>query len=417
VTDPSTIPDGRLLDVNELEGGYVDAECRRLLVFAREGALPGLGFGWLDERGCVDRSQGVHTWVTARMTHVFALASLRREPGALNLAAGGVQSLLSGPLRDSSHGGWLGRVDMNGRPVDDRKLAYDHAFAILAGCSALTAEVPRAEVLLDEAVTVFERRFLDSAGRVIDGYPRDFSEPGHYRGANSSMHTVEALLALGDVRADPAWHHVALTIAEHLVGRVTEAFGDRLPEHYDVDWTPLPEYNVDHKEDPFRPYGVTPGHLLEWSRLLLQLEATLDDPPSWLFSKAQRLFAVAVEIGWSVDGRPGFVYTTDWEDHPVVRNRMHWVHAEAVAAAAALAARTDAAEYSTWVSAWWYFIGEHFMVAHPGSGENWYHELDGENHPTSQVWSGKPDVYHAYQALLLDRHRVGRSLAERLSTG
>ena len=44
--------------------------------------------------------------------------------------------------------------------------------------------------------------------------------------------------------------------------------------------------------------------------------------------------------GWDVDGAPGFVYTVDWSGKPVVRERMHWVAAEAVGAAAALHAAT-----------------------------------------------------------------------------
>ena len=217
---------------------------------------------------------------------------------------------------------------------------------VLAASSAVAAGVPGADALLDDAVAVFDEHFLDEAGRVVDSCPRDFSAAEAYRGANSSMHTVEALLALGDVRSDPSRHRAALAIAEHLVHQVAVGHGGRLPEHFDADWAELPDYNADQPDDPFRPFGVTPGHLFEWSRLLLQLEAVLPDPPDWLLADAQLLFRVATDIGWSVDGRPGIVYTTDWQDRPVVRRRMHWAHAEAVAAAAALAARTGEAGYA-----------------------------------------------------------------------
>ncbi|HYF72179.1 MAG TPA: AGE family epimerase/isomerase, partial [Nocardioides sp.] len=85
-----------------------EAEGRRLLAFARRSALPGLGFGWLDDQGIVDPGQPVQTWITARMTHVFALAAMRGEPGAAELAALGTDALASGPLRDPVHAGWLG---------------------------------------------------------------------------------------------------------------------------------------------------------------------------------------------------------------------------------------------------------------------------------------------------------------------
>ncbi|WP_121254739.1 AGE family epimerase/isomerase [Nocardioides ferulae] len=401
----------------------LDREGRRLLAFARGSVLPGTGFGWLDDHGRIDPTQPVPTYLTARMTHVFALAALRGEPGAEHLAATGVEALASGPLRDVRYGGWWGAVHRDGTPVPGPKLAYDHAFVVLAASSAVTAEVPGADALLDDAVAALDRWFLDDRGRVVDSYPRDLSRPDDYRGANSSMHTVEALLALGDVRSDPRRHAMALDIAAHLVHEVAGGFGHRLPEHFGPDWTPLPDYNADRPDDQFRPYGVTPGHLLEWARLLLQLEASLDDPPPWLLADARALFARAVEIGWAADGEPGFVYTTDWRDRPVVRSRMHWVHAEAVATAAALGRRTGEQGYAAWETVWWQFLLTHFIEeddpeATATAGEpaaNWRHELDEHNRPSGRVWSGRPDVYHAYQATLLCQLQTAPSLAVQLA--
>ena len=81
---------------------------------------------------------------------------------------------------------------------------------------------------------------------------------------------------------------------------------------------------------------------------------------------------------------------------------------------AALAARTGDTSYITWIDTWWDFIETHFVASPGGRPENWQHELDASNRPIAQVWSGKPDVYHGYQALLLTRHPAGRSLADRL---
>ena len=89
---------------------------------------------------------------------------------------------------------------------------------------------------------------------------------------------------------------------------------------------------------PFEPYGVTVGHGLEWSRLVLQVRAARGDgAPDWMLPAAEGLFDRAVADGWDADGAEGFVYTTDWDGSPVVRDRMHWVVAEAICAAAALA--------------------------------------------------------------------------------
>ena len=100
------------------------------------------------------------------------------------------------------------------------------------------------------------------------------------------------------------------------------------------DWRPLPEYNADQPRHPFRPFGITPGHGLEWSRLLLQIHAALGGRPDWLVEAARGLFARAVDDGWEEPG--GFAYTTDLDGRPVVADRLHWPVTEAIGAAAAL---------------------------------------------------------------------------------
>jgi mannose/cellobiose epimerase-like protein (N-acyl-D-glucosamine 2-epimerase family) len=383
-----------------------------LVGFARASAATPYGFAWLDERGRPDPAQGVHTWITTRMTHVFALAHLQGEPGTLPLVEHGVRAL-TGALHDDEHGGWHSAVTAGGAPVPGPKEAYAHAFVLLAAGSAQVAGAVGATDLLAEAVDVVERRFLDDSGRPVDAWDRAFSAPDDYRGANAAMHLVEAFLATGDVLDDPRWWERALAIAHHLVHEVAAPRGHLLPEHFDADWTPLPDYNVDDPADPFRPYGVTPGHLLEWSRLLLHLDAALASPPVWLLADARALFEQAVAVGWDVDGDDGFVYTVDWERRPVVRSRMHWVHAEALAAAAALHRRTGEASYDEWRGRFADFCAARLVDHVHGS---WHHELDEHNRPAATTWQGKPDVYHAYQALLLAERPLAPALSVQLAS-
>ena len=93
---------------------------------------------------------------------------------------------------------------------------------------------------------------------------------------------------------------------------------------------------------------------------------------------------------------------------------MHWAHAEAVAAAAALAARTGEDAYAALEREWWEFIGANFVDDPGAPAANWHHELDEANRPVAHTWSGRPDVYHGYQALLLGQHPTGASLSQRL---
>jgi mannose/cellobiose epimerase-like protein (N-acyl-D-glucosamine 2-epimerase family) len=190
---------------------------------------------------------------------------------------------------------------------------------------------------------------------------------------------------------------------------VAAGLGWRLPEHFTPAWEPMFEYHADVPDDPFRPYGSTIGHWLEWSRLLLHIEAALGErAPSWLVLDARALFDAAIERGWAVDGADGFVYTIGWDDQPVVRTRMHWVVTEAIGAAAVLGARTGDARFASWYATFWEYAQRYLIDTARGG---WRHELDPHNRPVSAIWSGKPDVYHAYQATLFPQVPLAPSLA------
>ena len=121
-----------------------------------------------------------------------------------------------------------------------------------------------------------------------------WSEPEAYRGANANMHMVEAFLAAGDATGDGVWYDRARRIAERLIRDVARAHDWRVVEHFDAGWRPLPDYNADQPRHPFRPFGVTPGHGLEWARLVLQIGAGLPEAPDWILEAARGLFARAV---------------------------------------------------------------------------------------------------------------------------
>lgn len=373
-------------------------ELDRLLDFAQRSAVPGApGFAYLDAMGRPDPAQGHQLWITARMTHVFGLAHLLGSPGTGELARSGVDAI-GGAFRDGEHGGWYGRVDATGAPVHEDKTMYDHAFVVLACSTAGLAGVHGAEPLLEQALDVVDRRFWDEdAGLCRESWDRAWTQTEDYRGANSAMHAVEAFLAAGQVTGDERWTRRSLRVAERIVHRFAAERDWRLPEHFDSQWRVRSEYNAGSPADPFRPYGVTVGHLMEWARLLLHLESALPEPPAWLLHDATALFATGVQIGWEADGSPGFVYTVDWEDVPVVAERMHWVAIEAAMAGEMITHRTGRDEHAAWAQRLWAAV-EPFVDREHGS---WHHELDPLGQVSSTVWRGKPDAYHAVQGMLL----------------
>ena len=382
---------------------WLAGETGRLIDFAR-GARVERGFGWLDAGGSPDPAQPLQLLITTRMTHVFALGHLLGIPGCGPLADHGLASMRE-TFEDREHGGWFTDVDRTG------KEAYSHAFVLLAASSAAIAGRPQARSLLDAITAVVEQRFWsEDEGACVEAWDREWRRPEAYRGANANMHMVEACLAARDATGDAVWSERALRIAERLIRDVAGAHDWRVVEHFDADWTPLPEYNREEVRHQFRPFGVTPGHGLEWSRLLLHVHASLERPPDWLVPAARGLFARAVADGWVPEG--GFVYTTDFDGQPVVTDRLHWVLAEAIAAAAVLHAVTGAQEYDRWYRAFWDFADAHFRDPDRGS---WHHELDDRLQPSERTWSGKPDVYHALQATLIPRLPVTASPAGALA--
>ncbi|WP_062464614.1 AGE family epimerase/isomerase [Demequina soli] len=394
------------------------AEQRADLLRFMTGSRRPEGFGWLDERGGVDLARPVELWITCRMTHVAALGLLADEPPAAGgpsraelaeIAEHGVRALARGPLHDAQHGGWFAAAS-DGAAADTAKQAYGHAFVVLAASSAVAAHVPGADALLADALATSLTRFWDDAeGLSVEEWDAAWTTLDPYRGVNANMHTVEAYLAAGDVTGDRAWHVRAGRIAARVAGWARDN-GWRIPEHFDAAWTPMLEHHRDEPAHPFRPYGATVGHGLEWARLMLSVDASLGTDN--LREAAIALYDRAVADGWDVDGEPGFVYTTDWSGAPVVRERMHWVLAEAVNAAEALRQVTGEPRYAADAAAWWGYADACLVDHVDGS---WHHELDPWNRPARTVWPGKPDVYHAYQAALLPVLPLAPSFASALA--
>lgn len=388
-----------------LHRAWLSGETLRLLAFGRRVLHPGGGAAVLGEHGEPLLDEPVQLWITARTVHVHALGTLLGVPGTRPVGEAAVASF-AGPFADREHGGW--RSVAGGAGL---KSCYDHAFALLAGSSAVAAGLAGGEALFEDAQRVFLERFWDdAAGMVVDSWDAAWTNADDYRGLNSSMHSVEALLATADVTGDTSWRTRAARIADRVVG-LGAAHDWRMPEHFTADWTPVLDHHRDRPADPFKPYGATVGHGLEWARLLLQLEAS--GGPD-LTAPAVALYDRAVADGWQVDGAPGFVYTTDWDGTPVVRQRMHWVVAEAIAAAATLWRHTGEQRFADDYARWWDYAARHLIDLDGGS---WWHELDPENRPAAGTWSGKPDLYHAVQASLLPRLPVAPSLASALRHG
>ena len=383
------------------------AHADQLALLVPRAVHPAGGFGWLDPSNTVAPERGVATWITCRMTHVAALATLRSPATGRALAESldhGANALdVGGLLRDDRQGGWFSSVAGEGDAgIDGTKAAYAHAFVILASASLTAVGHPRGRALLEDALTVFDLRFWDEAeGMACESWDRHWLACEPYRGVNANMHTVEAMLAAGEVLGDPTLTDRARRIVDRVVCGYAREADWRLPEHFTEAWEPQPDYNRQRPDDQFRPFGVTIGHVLEWARLALNVRAALaraGTPRPDLLEHAEAMFDVAMDRGWDADGASGLVYTTDFADHPVVRQRLHWVLCEAFATAASLHHETHDPVHRSWMETLWGYAEAHLIDDENGG---WLHELAPDNTPDDSIWWGKPDIYHAYQATLV----------------
>jgi sulfoquinovose isomerase len=370
--------------------------------FETESIDPAGGFFSLDDDGhAIARETERPIHATTRMVHCYAIGHLLGRPGAADIVDHGVRSLLT-RHRDEKHGGYFWSFDANG-PRESDKLAYGHAFVLLAGASAKLVGHPDADKLIADVTEILETKFWEAGqGASADEFRADWSAFSAYRGQNSNMHLTEALMAAFEATSDRAYLHKAESVADFFVPRMAAQNHWRVPEHYHADWSVDRGYEG---SDVFRPPGTTPGHALEWARLVLQLWSLGDQRLDWAPDAAKGLFDEAAKSGW--DERGGFYYALDWNGAPLIRDRLWWPCCEGIGAAAFLARHTGEISYETWYRRIWDFAARHLIDRRAGG---WRPQLGDDLRPKNGYFVGKPDIYHALQACLIPLYPTNASL-------
>ena len=380
-----------------------------LLFFGHRFPSPGGGSYYLGDDGTPWKERPRETWITSRMAHVYSIGSFLGHPGSEELADAAVKGL-RGELHDDVNGGWYAGLTADGEILPN-KACYAHAFVILAGTSAYLAGRPGAKELLDEALAVYDEKFWnEEEGLSCDTWNTEFTVMDAYRGLNANMHTVEAFLAVADVLNNETYRVRAGRIIDRVIDWAANN-NYRIPEHYSSDWVADLECNKEKPDDQFKPYGATPGHGLEWARLITQWALSTHKEGAGAdkyIAVAEELYNRAIADAWNSDGAPGIVYTTDWEGKPIVHDRMHWTLAEAINSAAVLYHVTHKEKYAADYAEFMEYLDGKVLDHVHGS---WFHQLDRENNVIGTVWPGKSDIYHALQAVLIPYSAADVSIA------
>ena len=364
---------------------------------------PAGGFYDLDSAGQPRRDTPLRELVTTtRVIHCFAIAHMMGRPGAETIVRHGLAALWT-LHRDPVHGGYHWQAGQGG---DRSKQAYGHAFVLLAAASAKMAGFSEADRLLQDVTEVLQTRFWESEhGATAEEFAEDWTPISGYRGQNANMHLTEALMAAYEATGDQAYLSRAESIADLVIGRLARAHGWHVMEHFNASWEPDLAYRG---SDMFRPFGTTPGHALEWSRLLGQLHVLGAGRLAWLPEAAAGLFRQAVADGWD-EASGGFYYTLDYANTPLIRDRLWWPCCEAIAAAAFLGSISGESFYEAWYRRVLDWMTVH--MADPVQG-GWHPELDDSLVPRPRFFTGKPDIYHLLQSFLIPLFPAQGSLGE-----
>ncbi|WP_108395829.1 AGE family epimerase/isomerase [Devosia submarina] len=375
---------------------YLMRQANNLFDFFVQASInPKGGFFELDDEGKPlggdNPARQIH--VTTRMVHCAAIGSLLGRPGSDEVVDHGMRYVWE-HHRDAKHGGYAWGVNNDGIS-DGSKQAYGHAFVLLAASSAKLVGHPLADQVLADVTGVINAKFWDEErGAVRDEYNQDWSELLPYRGQNANMHMTEALMAAFEATGDRKYLGKAERIAELIILKNAVPLGHRVAEHFDDNWVLDKEYQGN---EMFRPSGTTPGHWLEWSRLLFQLWALGDKRLSWMTDAARNLFRQSIDLGWD-QAHGGFFYTLDWDNKPMMREKLWWPVSEAIGAAAVLSTHDRDDYFQGWYRKLWDYAENH-VIDHQRGG--WLSELKEDLTPTSRLFVGKPDIYHALQACLI----------------
>jgi mannose/cellobiose epimerase-like protein (N-acyl-D-glucosamine 2-epimerase family) len=279
------------------------------------------------------------------------------------------------------------------RVLDDTCHAYGLAFVLLAHAHATMAGLPGARAGIAQTFELLEQRFWEPAHGLYADEANAHWQLSPYRGQNANMHLCEALLAAFDATGNPRYLDRAALLADHITGRQAALAGGLVWEHYHADWSVDWDYNRADPGHLFRPWGFQPGHLTEWSKLLLLLHERRPNPA--YVARARHFFDTAMARSWDTE-HGGLFYGFAPDGRVCDSDKYFWVQAESLAAAARLALVTGEPRYWADYDRLWAYAWQHFVDHKHGA---WWRILRADNSRISDEKSppGKVD-YHTMGA-------------------
>lgn len=333
---------------------------------------------------------------TSRFIYIFSIGTLLGGPEwCLEAAIHGIK-FLQEHLLDKENNGYF--FQLNGTEVTiSSKLAYGHAFVLLASSMAYQAGIIEAKEVLLNVDRVLEEYFWEPKnGFYADEWDSSWTKLSSYRGQNANMHMCEASLTAYEATKDEKYLTRAHSLAEGIVKKLMPQTEGLVWEHYDSNFKPDWNYNKGLTKDEFRPYGFIPGHQFEWCKLLVWIDNYRSEP--WMLENAEYLFQEAWKLGWD-NVYDGIFFALSPDKELIDLDKNYWVMSEAIAASALLGSKTGSSTYWEDYELLFNYSWDHLMDHKYGG---WYQLLGRENFPYSKEKSPSPKAdYHPIAAYYL----------------
>ena len=373
---------------------FLSSHVEDILAFYEPVALDSDGgfFHFFLDDGTVYDRETRHLVSSTRFVFNYASAFLWTGRGHYrDWAAHGLRYLATHHLTAKGHHLWQRKGDVI---EDGRAMAYGHSFVMLAAAWAHRAGIEGADRLIADTWDFMEAQFYEPGhSAYADERDASLATLSSYRGQNANMHTVEALIAAFEATGEARYLDRADLVANRFTVDLATGADGQIWEHYTADWQHDWTYNIDKPDDLFKPWGFQPGHQVEWTKLLLQLDA--HRPADWHLATATRLYDTAMDRGWDQD-HGGLVYGYAPDGSFADAHKYFWVQAEALAAAWRLYTRTGEERYRSDYHRLWGWSWDHLIDHEHGA---WFRITSREGHKVEPYKSpaGKTD-YHTMGA-------------------
>jgi N-acylglucosamine 2-epimerase len=292
---------------------------------------------------------------------------------------------------DERVGGWVLRLDGDGRVLDGCDSIYVDAFAIYGLTALARATGGDAEVVALARQTADHalRRLRELPGDQVPHFP--YPIPAGARPHGIPMMFSLVFWELGQYLDDEPYRLAALAWQHQIFSQFYQPRRDLIVERIALDGREFP---------PPEGSAVVPGHVVEDMWFQIHLARDRGDTP--LIREALRLMRRHLELGWDEEFG-GLLLAVDAEGRPEIgwrfaETKLWWPHTEALYAL--LLAHELCGE--PWCLAWYERIHQYSFTHYPvpGHGE-WRQKLDRRAQPiTDTVALPVKDPFHLPRALI-----------------